>query len=44
MNKDSSDHVPLLLKYGATPPHSKLFRYENYWMERDGFEEIVKES
>jgi mannosylglycoprotein endo-beta-mannosidase len=29
MNRDISDHVPLLLKYGVTPPHSNSFRYEN---------------
>jgi hypothetical protein len=28
MNRDISDQVPLLLKYGATPPHSNSFRYE----------------
>jgi hypothetical protein len=44
MNRDISDHVPLLLKYGATPPHSNSFRYENYWVEREGFVEIVRES
>jgi mannosylglycoprotein endo-beta-mannosidase len=44
MNRDISDHVPLLLKYGATPPHSNSFRYENCWMEREGFVDIVKET
>jgi hypothetical protein len=41
MNRDISDHVHLLLKYGATPPHSKSFRYENCWMEREGLDGVV---
>jgi hypothetical protein len=44
MNRDISDHLPLLLKYGATSPHCNSFRYENCWLEREGFVEIVKES
>jgi hypothetical protein len=44
MNRDISNHVPLLLKYGVTPPHSNSFRYENCGVEREGFVDIVKES
>jgi hypothetical protein len=44
MNRDISDHVSLLLKYGAPPPHCNSFRYENCWREREGFMDIVKES
>jgi hypothetical protein len=44
MNRDISYHVPLLLKYGAPPPHCNSFRYEIFWLERDGFMNIVRES
>jgi hypothetical protein len=44
MNRDISDHMPLLLKYGAPPPYCNSFRYKNCWMEREGFMDIVKES
>jgi hypothetical protein len=41
MNRDISDHVPLLLKCGDPPHHCNSFRYENCWMERDGFLDTV---
>jgi hypothetical protein len=44
MNRDIPDHVPLLLKYGAPSPHCNSFRYENCWVERDGFLDIFKGS
>jgi hypothetical protein len=43
-SKDFSNHVPLMLKYGSPPPHCNSFRYENCWVERDGFQEIVEKS
>jgi hypothetical protein len=41
---DLSDHCPLLLSTDAmfTPP--RHFRFENYWMGLDGFEETVTRS
>jgi hypothetical protein len=42
MTTDISDHVPLLLKCGAPPQHCNSFRYENCWVEREGFAEIVR--
>lgn len=44
MNRDLSDHVSLFLSSGLDPPHCNLFRYENCWVERDGFHEVVKDS
>jgi hypothetical protein len=41
MTRDISDHVPLILKCGAPPQHYNSFRYENCWVEREGFTEIV---
>jgi hypothetical protein len=44
MTRDIFDHVPLILKCGAPPQHCNSFRYENCWVEREGFKEIVTES
>jgi hypothetical protein len=44
MNRDISDHVPLLLNYGEPPPHCNSFRYENCWLEREGFLDIFNTS
>jgi hypothetical protein len=41
MTRDISDHVPLILKCGPPPQHCNSFRYENCWVEREGFAEIV---
>jgi hypothetical protein len=41
MNRDIFDHVPLMLKCGAPPQHCNSFRYENCWVESEGFSEIV---
>jgi hypothetical protein len=43
-NRNVSDHVPLMLNNGSPPPHCNSFRYENCWVERDGFHEIVCNS
>jgi hypothetical protein len=43
MNRHIFDHVPQLLKYRAPPPHYNSFRYENCWIERDVFLDLVKE-
>lgn len=44
LGRDLSDHVPLLLSTGVDPPHINHFRYENCWVERKGFVEVVKQS
>jgi hypothetical protein len=43
-NSNISDHVSLMLNYGSPQPQCNSFRYENYWVEREGFQEIVKNS
>lgn len=44
LNRDLSDHVPLFLSSGLDPPYCNVFRYENCWVEREGFHQVVRES
>ena len=37
-----SDHVPCMIKIGTMIPKSKIFRFENYWMQIDSFKDTVK--
>jgi hypothetical protein len=40
-----SDHTPLLLDFGAfSPPVVKQFRFEKWWLEVEGFKEVVAKS
>lgn len=34
---DIPDHVPCLILVQTSVPRPKLFRFENFWMEIDGF-------
>lgn len=43
-NRELSDHTPLFLASGLDPPHCNVFRYENCWIKREGFHELVRES
>ena len=39
-----SDHTPLVFDTGAIqPPKNKQFRFEKWWLEVEGFEEVVKQ-
>lgn len=42
--RTASDHVPCVVTIKTSIPKSNLFRFENYWVELDGFMECVKES
>ena len=37
----SSDHIPIHIQVGSDIPKASIFRFENYWMEFDGFYETV---
>jgi hypothetical protein len=38
-----SDHTPLLLDTGHNIPHSpKIYRFEKWWINQDGFSELVR--
>lgn len=37
----SSDHIPIHIQVGIDIPKATIFRFENYWMEFDGFYDTV---
>jgi hypothetical protein len=37
LSRDISDHVPCLVSFKSKIPKLKIFRFENFWMEFDGF-------
>ena len=42
LSKPISDHVPCIINIGTRIPKSKIFRFENYWMQIDSFKDTVK--
>jgi hypothetical protein len=36
-----SDHVPILIEIGSSIPKAKIFRFEEYSLDFDGFDEVV---
>jgi exonuclease III len=36
-----SDHIPYAVQIGTELPHSSVFRFENYWVDFDGFHDTV---
>jgi endonuclease/exonuclease/phosphatase family metal-dependent hydrolase len=39
-----SDHVPIHVQIGNNIPKSSIFRFENHWLEFDGFYDTVKQA
>jgi hypothetical protein len=37
-----SDHVPIHIQIGNNIPKSTIFRFENHWLDFDGFYDTVK--
>jgi exonuclease III len=44
LTRRTSDHVPLVVTAATQIPKSKLFRFENYWINQAGFREIVQSA
>ena len=42
--REISDHTPLFLDTGETYKHKYTFRYENAWILREGFKELVHKT
>lgn len=42
MAKLSSDHVPINIQIGSNIPESEIFRFEEFWIDLEGFIEIVE--
>ena len=38
------DHVPILIQVGTNIPKLQIFRFEEFWLEFDGFKDIVANS
>jgi hypothetical protein len=36
-----SDHIPILIEIGSSIPKSQIFRFEEYWLDFDGLDEVV---
>jgi hypothetical protein len=36
-----SDHVPILIEIGSSIPKAQIFRFEAYWLDFDGLDEVV---
>lgn len=39
-----SDHSPLLISISTNIPKGHIFKFENYWLLRDGFQEVLTEN
>ena len=44
LGKPVSDHIPCVVVIESKIPKSKLFRFENYWVNHEGFSDIVEKS
>lgn len=44
LSRDTSDHVPCLVKVAISVPKPKIFRFENFWMEHGDFLQVVQEA
>ena len=42
--KLTSDHIPIQIQIGTSIPKANIFRFEEYWLEFDGFMEVVGNS
>ena len=42
--RTASDHVPCVVSIATTIPKSKIFRFENYWVDLPGFFDCVEQS
>jgi hypothetical protein len=40
--RDISNHVPCLISVKTKVPKSTIFRFENFWMEIDGFNNVFQ--
>uniref|UniRef100_A0A453BJN6 Reverse transcriptase domain-containing protein n=1 Tax=Aegilops tauschii subsp. strangulata TaxID=200361 RepID=A0A453BJN6_AEGTS len=44
LSKPVSDHIPCQVQVGTHIPKSKIFRFENFWLQIEGFKDIVKQN
>jgi hypothetical protein len=39
-----SDHCPCLVTFSTVIPRSKIFRFENFWLQHSGFSDVLTQS
>jgi hypothetical protein len=44
LTRDTSDHVSCAISFKTEVPKSHIFRFENFSLEREQFNEVFKES
>lgn len=44
LGKPVPDHTPCVVTIETSIPHSKLFRFESFWIEHPGFMEVVQSA
>lgn len=44
LNRSPSDHCPCLVQISTQIPKPKAFRFENYWLQMQNFQEILSSS
>lgn len=44
LSTECSDHAPLVLKTNCSLPHFKRFRFENFWLNCEGYLQVVEEA
>jgi hypothetical protein len=44
LDKNISDHIPLLIDSGENCERAKNIRFEKWWLEREDFKEVVKKA
>jgi hypothetical protein len=42
MARRTSDHIPCKIHIGTSIPMAQIFRFENIWLEHQGFYDLVK--
>lgn len=41
LSRDTSDHTPCLISISTEIPKSRVFHFENYWLQHDEFMQIM---
>lgn len=44
LSKYISDHAPCLISIETSVPRANLFRFENFWVDMPGFQDLVQQS
>jgi hypothetical protein len=42
--RDISDHVPCLVSFKSKIPKPKIFRFENFWLQFEGFMSVFQNT